>query len=231
MSELIKRDVYLYALYQRAFSSIKSQLPKESPVIVEIGAGNGISSEFIPNVILTDISYDDSLNAVCDSVALPFKSGSIDAIILHNAFHHIPQIESFLLDAHRVLRIGGRIVIFEPYWGRLAKFVYQYLHQEKFDSKTKSWSFHSTSPWDSNQALSFLLLRRDRIQFDRKFSFFDIAEHEVLIGPSFLLSGGVSRRTAISGRFLRNLLNWEAKRSSWFNSLRFFHVFSLTRNL
>jgi SAM-dependent methyltransferase len=135
----------------------------------------------------------------------------------------------FLKEVHRVLRVNGRLVVFDPYWGLLARFVYRFLHQEKFDANAKTWSFTSTSPWDSNQALTYLLLRRDRIKFEKEFSFFKIEEHEKLIGPSFLLSGGVSRRTIISGKFLSSLLKWEMRQSNGLNGLRFFHIFSLTK--
>jgi hypothetical protein len=85
------------------------------------------------------------------------------------------------------------------------------------------------SPWDSNQALSYLLLRRDRARFEREYPFFEIREHKVLVGPSFLISGGVSRRTFVSGRLLRLLMKWEMRQSKRFNFLRFFHIFSLTK--
>jgi SAM-dependent methyltransferase len=229
MAASVLSDDYLFALYETAFSSLIKYLPEKTSTIVEIGAGDGVSRSFLPNSILTDIVFNQELDAICKSNELPFKSDSVDALVLKDSLHHLPDVEQFLYEAHRVLRIGGRIVIFEPYWGLLANFVYRFLHQERFDISTKSWSFESNSPWDSNQALSYLLLRRDRVRFEEFFPFFEICEHEVLIGPSFLLSGGVSRRTFVSGKFLKCLLKLEMSQSKWFNPLRFFHVFSLTK--
>jgi SAM-dependent methyltransferase len=231
MSALVLNDDYLHALYEEAFTSIIENLPVDIQTLVEIGAGDGISRNFLPQSILTDISYHPFLDAACRSDQMPFKSGSVDALVLKDTLHHLPDVELFLAEANRVLRIGGRIVIFEPYWGLLAKFVYRFLHQEQFDQNTDTWSFQSMSPWDSNQALSYLLLRRDRAQFEREYPFFEIREHKVLVGPSFLISGGVSRRTIVSGRLLKLLLKWEMRRSKRFDFLRFFHVFSLTKVL
>jgi SAM-dependent methyltransferase len=231
MIDSVLRDPYLRALYDTAFSSITNYLPEERNTLIEIGAGDGLSKQFLPKAFLTDIAFHKNLDSICTAHELPFKSASVDALVLKDSLHHLPDVELFLNEAHRVLRVGGRVVVFDPYWGLLAKFVYRFIHQEEFDQNTISWNFQSDSPWDSNQALSYLLLRRDRDRFEQLFPFFDICEHEVLIGPSFLLSGGVSRRTVVSGRFLRILLRLEMRQSKWFDSLCFFHVFSLTKTL
>jgi SAM-dependent methyltransferase len=231
MSQSVLGDTYLHALYETAFSSIIDCLPKETKTVVEIGAGDGISRNFLPECILTDIAFHQKLDATCKSDEIPFKSGSIDALVLKDSLHHLADVELFLNEAYRVLRVGGRIVVFDPYWGILARFVYRFLHQEHFNQSTDTWRFESNSPWDSNQALSYLLLRRDRELFMHRYPYFEICEHSVLIGPSFLLSGGVSRRTVISGRFLKFLLKWEMRLSKRFDFLRFFHVFSLTKTI
>lgn len=229
MSSTVLNDAYLQSLYETAFRSIIEYLPENTQTLVEIGAGDGTSRNFLPKSILTDITYNSNLDAICKSDQMPFKSGSVDAIVLKDTLHHLPDVELFFDEANRVLRVGGRIVIFDPYWGTIAKFVYRFLHQEPFDQHTDTWSFESLSPWDSNQALSYLLLRRDRSMFERQYPFFKISEHKVLVGPSFLISGGVSRRTIVSGRLLKLMLKWEMRLSSRFNFLRFFHVFSLTK--
>ncbi len=229
MRDAIWDEPYIRSLYSAVFNSIKKQIPVNTNVLIEVGSGNGISREFLPSAILTDVTFHELLDATCDSISLPFRSNSTDVIVIKDALHHIPDVDLFIAEAHRILSVGGRLIVFDPYWGILARFVYRFLHHEKFNTRAITWSFSSQSPWDSNQALSYLLLRRDRHKFEKKFSYFKIEEHEVLVGPSFLLSGGVSRRTIISGRLLTKLLNWEMRRSNWFNALRFFHIFSLTK--
>ncbi|MFM7308719.1 MAG: hypothetical protein ACKO2Q_12210 [Actinomycetota bacterium] len=80
------------------------------------------------------------------------------------------------------------------------------------------------------QALSYLMLIRDRAEFDTTWqSKFTLIEPQAMVGPSFLLSGGVSRRTPINGKLLAALLRWEERRGAWFDHLRFFHVFGLVK--
>jgi len=75
-----------------------------------------------------------------------------------------------------------------------------------------------------------LMLKRDRRTFDQRWgNRFSLIEPKALVGPSFLLSGGVSRRTFVSGRWLAALLRWEERRGVWFNHFRFFHVFGLVK--
>jgi len=227
-AELIA-DKYIHSLYETVFEHISTYIPHGSAVVVEVGSGTGIGAEFIHEMILTDLMFDASLDANCQSEYLPFRSNSVDVLVLKDSFHHIPNVDQFLREATRVLKDRGRAIIFDPYWGALAQLVYRFLHQEDFSTKTDPWTITSTSPWDSNQALSFLLLRRHRKEFGERFPELEPRELEVLIGPSFLLSGGVSRRTSISGRFLSHLLKWEMTQGRWFNPFRFFHIFSLTK--
>lgn len=222
-------DAYIPALYETVFNRISSHLPSQRSVLIEIGSGNGIGKHFLGDLITTDVEFHLALDLVCRSEQLPFRDSSIDALVLKDALHHIPDVEAFLDEATRVLKTGGVAVIFDPYWGPLARFVYTFLHQEAFNRRTPSWSFQASSPWDSNQALSYILLRRDRKRFAQRFPELIPKELEVLVGPSFLFSGGVSRRTRISGRALKKLLEWEMRRSTWLDPLRFFHIFSLTK--
>ena len=128
MSNTVLKDVYLHALYETAFSSITDHLPEETTNLVEIGAGDGLSRTFLPKSFLTDIAFHQKLDATCKSHEMPFKSGSLDALVLKDSLHHLPDVELFFNEANRVLRVGGRIVIFDPYWGLLAKFVYRFFH-------------------------------------------------------------------------------------------------------
>jgi SAM-dependent methyltransferase len=227
-NDLLRSDPYIQELYRYIFERMSVYLPAGGQVL-EVGSGTGISHQYLGGSVLTDIVYDKSLNVNNAAENLPFADGCFDAIVLKDALHHVPEVRKFFDEAIRVLRPEGSIVIFEPYWGLLARLVYRYIHQESYDDKAESWEFESSHPWDSNQAVSFILLRRDRAKFEHEFPQFRIEEREVLIGPSFLLSGGVSRRTCISGHLLKSLLAWEKQQTQWFNHLRFFHIFTLAK--
>jgi len=229
--EMVVSDRYLSALYALAYSRLAELVGLVDPYrTVEVGSGHGLAQMSNCRWIYSDIVSSAQLCVLNDAQALPYRSGSLDALVLKDTWHHIPNIEQFLTEAHRVLRPGGRIAVFDPYWGELARFVFRFLHQERWDGKTESWSFPSSDPWDSNQALTFLMLVRDRAMFETNWQKkFSVVEPKALVGPSFLLSGGVSRRTSISGRFLAKLLRWEERRGAWFDHLRFFHVFGLVK--
>jgi SAM-dependent methyltransferase len=227
----ITADEYLSALYRLAYSAIGELAGTASPELtIEVGAGLGLSTLSGRNWIKSDVTGSTPLSLLNYAEALPYRDASLQAIVLKDTWHHIPDIEGFLAEAHRVLRPGGVIAVFDPYWGLLGRFVYRFLHQERWDAKTNSWGFQSTSPWDSNQALTYLMLKRDRRTFNQRWgSRFTVIEPRPLVGPSFLLSGGVSRRTLVSGRWLAALLRWEERRGTWFDHLRFFHVFGLVK--
>ena len=229
--ERITNDEYLSAFYATAYQALADVIPDaRSQRTVEIGSGLALAAASGHDWLHSDVSLQPNLNVVNIAQQLPFPAGSLDALVLKDTWHHIPDIEGFLGEAHRVLRQKGVVAIFDPYWGFTARFVYRFLHQERWDARTPTWTFSSSDPWDSNQALTYIMLRRDRSTFEHHWSeHFEIVEHRRLIGPSFLISGGVSRRTFVSGRLLSALLRWEERQGRWFDHFRFFHVFSLRK--
>lgn len=231
MRSVVESDPYLSSLYALAYSRLAGLLSDARPErTVEIGSGLGLSRLSGIDWINSDVSGGDPLSLHTAAQHLPFKSHSLDALVLKDTWHHIPDIECFLDEAHRVLRPSGMIAVFDPYWGALARFVYRFLHQEKWDSRTENWKFESNDPWDSNQALTYLMFKRDRAVFEGRWGrIFSVIEPKALVGPSFLVSGGVSRRTKVSGRLLSSLMTWEERRGPWFDHLRFFHVFGLVK--
>jgi ubiquinone/menaquinone biosynthesis C-methylase UbiE len=56
-----------------------------------------------------------------DSERLPFASGSFDFVTCANSFHHYPRQDRAVVEMHRVLRPGGRLLIIDGYrdapWG------------------------------------------------------------------------------------------------------------------
>ena len=227
----IQSDSYLSALYRLGYSALRELIDSADPdSTIEVGAGLGLSTLSGHDWIKSDVTGAEPLSLLNCAEALPYKDASLDAIVLKDTWHHIPDIEGFLREAHRVLRPGGVIAVFDPYWSLLGRFVYRFLHQEHWGAQSDTWTFHSTTPWDSNQALTYLMLKRDRAKFDQRWGAkFSIIEPRPLVGPSYLLSGGVSRRTFVSGRLLAALLRWEERQGSWLNHLRFFHVFGLVK--
>jgi ubiquinone/menaquinone biosynthesis C-methylase UbiE len=56
-----------------------------------------------------------------DSERLPFADGSFDFVTCANSFHHYPNQEAAVVEMHRVLKPGGRLLLIDGYrdapWG------------------------------------------------------------------------------------------------------------------
>ena len=51
---------------------------------------------------------------VADTENLPLRAEAVDAVLGFDAFHHIPDRRRAMLEFHRTLRPGGRVVLAEP---------------------------------------------------------------------------------------------------------------------
>lgn len=104
-------------------------------LVLEIGCGGGIESYRLSkiglNILVSDISIgmvskaksiienpndNGSINfLVCDAEDLPFSDNTIDSILIVASLHHLPNPDKFFVEASRVLKPGGLLVVgFEP---------------------------------------------------------------------------------------------------------------------
>lgn len=60
---------------------------------------------------------------VCDGAHLPHKSGTVDFVVLHHVLEHFGCNEgnSLIAEAHRVLKVGGSLLVFVPNLRALAE--------------------------------------------------------------------------------------------------------------
>jgi len=223
--QLFYDDCYINSLIRYSYEVIMREIPaSEFTRVVEVGAGAALIKRLGWSVTTSDIETNEFLDLVIDAQSLPFVDSKLDAVILKDTLHHIPDVQRFFKEAERVLRPGGRIVVFDPYWGPLARFVYRYLHREPFRPDATEWSFEAENVWDSNQALGYMLLRRDRQKFSALFPNLSVTEVGYHVGPSFLLSGGIHTRTRVPSYLLQRIFHWENLRGRWMNPLRFAFV-------
>jgi ubiquinone/menaquinone biosynthesis C-methylase UbiE len=99
--------------------------------VLEIGCGTGAVSRFLttlenvdevvgvdPGVVFIDRARELTKNSrisfvVGDGTALEVGEGVFDAVVCHTTLSHVPDCGGVLAEAHRVLRSGGQLAVFD----------------------------------------------------------------------------------------------------------------------
>jgi hypothetical protein len=112
--------------------------------------------------------------------------------------HHIPNLDAFFHEAQRALVPGGVITMIEVAHTPFARFFFKNFHHEPYRDNLQAWSFgQQDSMMDSNQALSWMVLVRDRAKFEAKFPSLRIEHFAFTPWFTYLISGGVTMRDII----------------------------------
>lgn len=197
--KIIQQKLFLKSLYidfYRYFQGCVADiaLPR---VIVELGSGGGFLREIISDVIYTDIIDIDGIDVRCSATQMPFKNKSVDAFILFDVLHHIPDPEEFFRHALRCLKDGGRVIMIEPANTVFSRFIYRNFHHEPFDPAA-GWRLHVSGPLSgANGALPWIIFFRDRRYFQQKFDALEIRSVKIHTPLRYLLSGGLSFRQMV----------------------------------
>jgi SAM-dependent methyltransferase len=215
-------------VYAKMLDATATYVP-DAEVRIELGSGGGFLPELDPSIVASDIRPIPGLDVVFDAQQAPFRDASVDAVLAMHVIHHIPRIRLFLAELERILRPGGALIAVEPYWSPMAKLMYKHMHPEPFDERADRWEFESTGPMMSNQAMSYLLLERDRAVFEREFPAFDVIELGAFGGPSYLLTGGIWKQKLLPNRALARMWDFEDAHAAWKRFLALHHLFVLRR--
>lgn len=184
-------DIYV-EIYQNMVALKQKYLGSDIEKILEIGSGGGFIKDLYPNIITSDVTDVNCVDIVIDAQKLPFKDNELDAVFAVHVIHHIPDICKFLDEAMRTIKPGGGLVIVEPYWGPLARFLYKNIHPEPFDVKAKDWNLESFGPMSgSNQALSYILLKRDKEKFQKRYPNLKLVYHKAFGCLRYIATGGL----------------------------------------
>ena len=167
--------------------------------LLELGSGGSTLKELCPRVVTSDLA-EGVADRTIDGCELPFPDGSLRAIFLTHAFHHIPDVERFLAEARRTLVPGGVISMIEVPHTPFARFFFTRFHPEPYHDEAESWAFDQADPMmDSNQALSWIVFCRDGERFRALFPELQLEHTGYLPWLSYVLSGGVTRRNLVPG--------------------------------
>lgn len=190
-AQILRRKGFLRRLYRDFYSLLREAVgPTDGRVVVELGSGGGFIKEVIADAITSDVLPLPTVDRVFSASQIPYENQTVDAIVMFNVFHHIPDVRGFFKEAVRCLKSGGRIVMIEPANTLFARFIYTRFHHERFDPEAQ-WAFASEGPLSSaNGALPWIVFHRDRMIFEQEFPDLAVVYTRCHTPLRYLLSGG-----------------------------------------
>ena len=204
-------------LLEKRFSWMNNFID-EKHVGIEVGSGAGFLRDFIKNknLKLTDLGNDEHLDFKnIDAQNTGFSKDSFDYVIASNMIHHIPFPMKFFKEMNRILKRGGRLIIFESYCSVVFQIVTMIMRHEGFDFTVDVWDEEKAksdenNAWHGNIAVPHLIFD-DKKKFNIKLGdLFNIEHEELTECLIFLNSGGVTSKTKFipMNRFFLNILNF-----------------------
>jgi SAM-dependent methyltransferase len=182
---------------------------------IEIGGGVGNLKQRLGKVVATDIQLAPWLDCVADAQRLPFAPACAANIVLVDVLHHLEFPISFLREAARVLRSGGRLIMVEPAitWG--STLLYRLFHHEPVRTSAEvlveGTPDPGRDPYCSNQAIPTLLATRERDRLHRVVPDLRVVRVDWFSLAAYPLSGGFKAWSLIGADIARRLLPIERK--------------------
>ena len=220
----IARDLYYSSkhpnvkfLLEKRFSWMNKFINNEDKGI-EVGSGAGFARDFIKNknFKLTDLGNDDHLDIKnIDAQNTGFKNESLDFVIASNMIHHIPYPMKFFREINRILKKGGKLIIFDAHCSLMFQLATTIMKHEGFDFTLNVWDEKKPKSdehdaWHGNIAVPHLIFD-DKEGFKENLgSLFKVEYDKFTEFLIFLNSGGVTSKTKYipMNRFFLNLLNF-----------------------
>ena len=217
-AKLIQSRYFLRKIYENHYNFFKSETESLSEgIVLELGSGGGFLKKIIPSAITSDVVRVPTLNLTLSATHLPFKDRTVAAIVMINVFHHVQDVGLFLKEAERVLIPGGKVVMVEPAHTLFSYLIYKNFHYEPFDPTQKEWALERGGRMSmANDALPWIVFRRDREKFTREYPALKIVEVREFLPFSYILSGGVSMPQLLPN-FLYPVVEWIERVISIFN--------------
>lgn len=209
---LIREKPLLARFYQDAYAFfLAERAGTPNGIELELGSGGGHLREVLPDVVTSDVLAVDDVQRRVDAMALPYADASLRAIYMLDVFHHIPNVESFLTEAQRTLRPGGKIIMIEPSNTAWASMCYRAFHQEPYDPTATDWTLPPGGPLSmANIALPWIVFERDLSRFQGRFPGLVLRRRECFGPWLYLLSGGLSVRQLVPSLTLPAVVAVEA---------------------
>ena len=120
-----------HPVWRRHCARMALELPAGARHVLDLGCGPGNSTVQLPagaigadhalSMLHRARRLEPRMPLLClDAIALPVRSGSLDAVTFHSVLYLLPDQPAVLRETARVLRPGGRAVLLEPQDGARA---------------------------------------------------------------------------------------------------------------
>lgn len=172
--------------------------------VVEIGAGSSFIKKYYPSVITSDIKLTPYTDMVIDALAMPFADNSLRAVYGIHCFHHFADPDKFFTELVRVLIPGGGCILIDPHYSWMANKFYKALTDEEiFDKKMNGWKSGISGPMKgANQALSYIIFKRDVELFHKKFPELEIVFQKTFTNYlRYFVAGGLNFKPLLAYSF------------------------------
>ena len=214
-SHIIQEKTFLRKLYHEWYGEIEQGLPElPEGFVLELGSGGGFLKQVKTDIITSEILHLSNVDVILDGLVLPFLDKSLQGIVMVDVFHHLSHPAQFLNEAARCVKLGGVIIMIEPWYSFWSAFIYRHLHHEAWEPHESLWELPAGGPLSqANSALPWIVFERDRKRFDAEHKNWCLKEITPHTPFRYLLSGGVSMRSMMPGflfglwRSIENCLN------------------------
>jgi SAM-dependent methyltransferase len=227
--QILAEKRFLHRLYEEWYTAIAASLPTGEGAVLELGAGAGFLSDFVPGLLRSEVFLGPGLDLVLDGLNLPIAAGALRGIVMTNVFHHLPRPLRFFADAARAVRPGGVVAMIEPWVTWWSRQVYARLHHEPF-LPAADWEIPAGGPLSrANGALPWILFERDRERFEREAPAWRVQSVVPIMPLRYLVAGGISLRSLAPAASYPLWRGLERALSPWSRKLAMFAHIVLER--
>ena len=175
--------------------------------VLDLGCGNGVFLAILASRCEKTVGIDISVDMLNDcsktierlgianvklinatSEKIPFPDNEFDVICLVDVIHHVEQLQESVLETHRVLKPGGKLLVFEP---------------NKYNPVLALLCFLDRNEWG---ALRLGSMKRYRQLFEPYFNIYSMEYNGLLIGPDSKINCKIA--DFLNLPIVRNLLGW-----------------------
>lgn len=211
LKKALLRSTFEYFYREAArWADATCQAPATLPEY-ELGAGSSLFDRQRPGLTLTDVRTAHWLTPL-DAQDMDLPNASVRAFFGILMFHHLPEPDRFFDELVRTLAPGGVCILIEPYHGALSRAVHSRLHSTEFYDLDGGWDTEVSSAMNgANQALSSIVFKRDRDQFEARWPQLELLATERMHNYlRYLASGGVNFRALLPAWSMPMLRGTEA---------------------